>query len=456
MVATPNPGIAGKPILLTAKVSAVAGSAVFTGTVMFTDGTTPIGSMKLAPDGTVAMGVTLAPGAHALEAAYEGDANNMPSASSALPFAVNLASTVVSLKTSASPALALSPTTFTATVHGNGGMPTGSVTFIVDGASAASTPLDAMGTAAYSNSSLTVGTRILTASYSGDGNNDLSTSAPLAQIVQAIPTTTNLRGSSTTGSNPQLTLVATTVAITGIVPTGSVTFWNESNAIGSAALDAGGVGTLTVTLPQGTYTIIATYIGDAFHAPSSSAPVSLSTTAADFDLSVDPLKITMAASQHTSATIRIRSNHGYSDTIGLGCGGLPALVACHFSQSDVALAGDATKSVQLTIDTNNPLGGGQSALNLLPRDRAFSLAGLVVPASLLFPWIFRRFRKKHYLSFSAALGILLTGALLITSCGSYTVRAAAPGTYMIQVFGAGTTTNINHVQIVTLVITKTL
>ncbi len=171
-------------------------AAALTGSVTFTHGVTIIASAKLAPDGTAAMSSTLAPGAHALEATYGGDANDMPSASSALPLAVNRASTAVSLTSSASPALALSSISFTAIVCGNGGTPAGSITFIVDGGSAASATLDAMGTATYSNSGLRVGTPLVTAGYSGDGNDDMNTSAPLAQIAQAIPTTTNLRGTS--------------------------------------------------------------------------------------------------------------------------------------------------------------------------------------------------------------------------------------------------------------------
>ena len=454
LVGAPSPGIAGKPIDLTAKVNGVGSSATFTGTVTFTDGTAILGSVKLAASGIASLSTILAPGAHALVASYGGDTNNVASASAPLPLEVNLASTSVLLKTSASPAPVLSTITFTAIVTGNGGTPTGSVTFLVDGATAAASQLDTTGGASFSDSGLTVGTHTISATYSGDSNDGISTSIPLSQAVRPIPTTTNLRGSSTTGTNPELILVATTVSNTGPIPTGLVTFMNGTTAIGSATLDAAGVSTLTPHLPPGFYNFVASYGGDAVHSASSSAAVSLSATPVDFDISVDPPQVTVPTSQHTVVTIQIRSNNGYSDTIGMGCGSLPASVNCHFSSSSVSLQAGATQSVQVTIDTNNPLSGGQSSMNSDPGRLGFSLAGLCLPVSVLFGCIFWRFRRQRVLLFCAAIAILLSGPFLITGCGGFTQRTAAPGTYVIQISGVGANSNISHFQNVTLVITK--
>ena len=114
----------------------------------------------------------------------------------------------------------------------------------------------------------------------------------------------------------------------------------------------------------------------------------------------------------------------------------------------------ATQSVQLTIDTGNPLGGGQSAMNSGPGSRGFSLAGLCLPASLLFGCVFWRFRRQHALLFAAALAIFLSGTFLVTGCGAFTQRTAAPGTYVIQISGIGANSNVSHFQDVTLVVTK--
>jgi hypothetical protein len=112
--------------------------------------------------------------------------------------------------------------------------------------------------------------------------------------------------------------------------------------------------------------------------------------------------------------------------------------------------------VTLTIDTNNPLGGGASASNARPAGRpgAF-LASLFLPFGLLFGCIFWRFRRRYAKSMTAALVLLLgVGALLMTGCsGSFTQSNAAPGTYVIQVTGTGANSNLSHYENVTLNIT---
>ena len=454
LTAVPGTGIAGKPVTLTADVSVVGGTATVTGTVTFTDGATVLGTAKVGAKNIASLSATLAPGAHALVAAYGGDANDVASSSSPLPLAVNLATTAVALKSSSSPAAVLSPITFTAIVTGNGGTPTGTVTFFVDGAKAADSTLNAAGAATFSDSALSVGSHTVTAGYLGDINDAASGSSALTQTIQPIPTATTLGSSSSSGPNPQVILVATIVAASGPAPTGTVTFTNGSSVIGAATLDPSGLGTLTPDLPPGGYTIVANYSGDAIHSPSSSGPVSISATPIGFGISVDPPKVTLAASQNAIVNIDLSSSNGYADTIGMGCSSLPAMVNCHFSSKSVPLKAGAKTSVQLTIDTNSPLAGGQTAMNATPGSRGFNLAGLFLPESLLFGWIFWRFRKRHAAVLVAILALFLSGTFLITGCGGFSANSATPGTYTIQVTGVGANSNITHYQNVTLTITK--
>jgi sugar lactone lactonase YvrE len=453
VLATPNPGIAGKPVALTATVKVLAGSAAVTGTVTFTDGATPLGSAQLGANGTATITPLLAPGPHAIVASYGGDANDAGSASTPYPLAVNLATTTMSIQSSSVTALVLAPVTFTATVAGNGGTPTGAVTFQADGANIGSGTLDATGKATLTYSALKVGSHVITASYAGDAN-DAASTATLTQVIQAIPTVTDLAATSTTGPTPQLILVATVVGSTGPTPTGTITFNNGSTLIGTVTLDVSGVATLTPDLAPGTYSIIANYSGDADHAPSSSKAVSISGTATGFSLTVTPPKLTIVTSQNAVITVDLNSDGAFADTIGLGCGSLPASVNCHFATNGIALKAGATQSVQLTIDTNNPLSGGGSAMNSRPGSRGLNLAGLFLPASLFFGWIFWRFRRRHVVLFVAALALFLSGAFLVTGCGGYSQVTAAPGTYVIQVTGVGVNSNITHYQNVTLTITK--
>jgi sugar lactone lactonase YvrE len=455
LTATPNPGIAGHAVTLVAAVKLTVGSRVPTGTVTFTDASsTTLGAGKVGSDGTGSISVVLKPGAHAIAAAYSGDANAAPSLSNNLPLEVNLATTKVAVTSSGSPIPALAAVTFTAVVTGNGGTPTGSVVFSIDGAAGNPVVLDTSGKATYSTSSLVVGNHIVAATYLGDVNDNGSAATGFTQVIQAIPTSTRLGTSSTGGDNPQTILVATVTATNGPVPTGTVIFMNGSTTIGAAPLDSNGVATLMPDLAPATYNITAQYSGDSVHGSSTSSAVEVSGIPTGFGMTINPTEVTLASTQNTNVTLTFKSSNGYADTIGLGCGTLPMGVNCHFANESVALKAGATASIQLTIDTNTPLGGGSTAVNAASRRGGFSLAGLFVPAGLMLGWIGWRFRKRNAAIFTALLVLALSSAMLVTGCGAFSQKSAVPGTYTIQVTGVGTNSNITHYQTITLTITK--
>lgn len=458
--AVPNPGIAGLPVVLTATVKISAGAAPITGTVTFTDGATNLGSVQLNAAGIATISPLLAPGVHTIVATYSGDANDNGSASTPLVLTVNQATTQTALTSNPNPSVVLSTVTFTAKVTGNGATPTGTVNFIADGAVMGSSALNATGTATFTYSALTAGTHSITAVYLGDTNDSGSTSNVVSQVVGTIPTVTDLGVSATVGTNPTTILIATVLnnspSSTPLpTPTGTVTFNSGATVVGAAALDSSGVATLTPNLPSGTYSIVAVYSGDAIHAPSTSAAVSVSSTAIGFNLTVTPASVTVAASQNATVNVTLTSNNGFTDTIGLGCASLPSGVNCHFAQNAPVLAANGVQNVQLVIDTNNPLGGGSSAMNARPGSARIALAGLFLPFSLIFGLVFRRFRKRYALALSTLLLLVLGGAaMLVTGCSGFSQATAAPGTYVIQVTGVGSNSDITHYQNVTLTITK--
>jgi sugar lactone lactonase YvrE len=452
--ATPMPAIAGKAVTLIATVKMNSGSAMTTGTITFMDGSATLGSAKVGSNGTASITPTLSPGAHAVVATYSGDENDAASTSSALALPVNLATTTVTVRSSASPATVLQSITFTAAVTGNGGMPTGSVVFSVDGASSSTATLDASGKASFSDAALAVGSHIVTVTYAGDTNDSASTSSQLTQVIEAIPTSTSLGTASTAGPNPQTILVASVSGSGGPTPTGTVVFMNGNTAVGTATLDVNGVGTLLPDLAPATYNITAQYSGDSVHGVSTSGAVKVSGTPTGFAIGVNPASLSMAASQNATITVSVNSNNGYADTIALGCGDLPMGVNCHFSSNNVSLKAGAGANVQLTIDTNAPLAGGSTAMNSSAR-AGLSLAGLFLPAGLFLGWVGWRFRKRSAIYFAALMAILLTGSLAVTGCsGGFTQNMAAPGSYTIQINAVGTNSNITHYQNVSLTITK--
>ena len=459
----PNPGIAGLAVALTAMVKLTAGVATPTGTVAFADEfngvTIPLGSSELVAEGGTAWTATvnprLAPGVHTIIATYSGDADTSGSTSAAFPLTINLATTVTTVIGTPSAALVLAPITLAAMVSGNGGPPTGTVTFYANNSTALGTGiLGSNGTTTITFAAPAVGSYQITAVYAGDTNNAGATSSVFTETVGAIPTTASLGFGSTGTASPGVILAATVVGVSGPTPTGNVEFRSGSNSLGSASLDSTGVATLNPNLALGAaYTIVAAYTGDALHSASTSAPVQLNGTATDYTISVTPPSLTLAQSKNAMLMVSLSSSSGFTDTIGLGCGSLPAGMTCHFSSPNVALAANADASAQLTIDTSNPLGGGASASAAHLGNKGTSLAGLMIPFCALFGCFFRRFRRR-YASVLASMLLIVLAATLVIGCSGITQASAAPGTYTIQVFGTGANSNITHFENVIVTITQ--
>jgi large repetitive protein len=462
VTATPNPAFAGGAITLTATVKLTQSVNVPTGTVTFASGAVILGSAAVSISGTATISIALGVGNYSIVATYSGDVNDAGSASSPLSLAVQIATTSTAVTANPNPAAVVSPVAFTAKVTGNGGTPTGSVTFFVDGVSIATASLDATGTATISNSSLSAGTHSITASYSGDADDLPSSSPPVSILVTTIPTATALGTTSTSGANSQVVLVATVIGTFGPVPTGTVTFTSVSGGvatvIGMGTLDSSGVATLNPNLAAGTFSIVAVYGGDALHAPSTSLPLSVIGTPSNFTITVNPPAITVAVTQNTTATLTFTSIAGFSDTLGLGCASLPSAVTCHFSSPSVVLAANGTQTAQVTIDTNNPLSGGAIAMNAHDGNRSAYLAGfsiLSLPIIVFFGLILCRFRKRHGPVFTVMMLLLLSGtAMLLNGCTGLTQATAAPGTYVIQITATGVSSDVTKYQNVTLTITQ--
>ena len=179
----------------------------------------------------------------------------------------------VTLLSSISPAPYGASLTFTAQVSPTTGTgtPTGNVAFFDSGNPLAVVPLNT-GTASMPDSSLSVGSHKITASYGGDSVFAPSTSAVLTQQItkatSAVALTSNPNPSSV---NQFVTLTATVTSQYGGTPTGSVTFKQGTTTLGTAQL-ASAQGTLTYTFPTaGSFNIAATYTGDTNFKTSTSA-----------------------------------------------------------------------------------------------------------------------------------------------------------------------------------------
>jgi hypothetical protein len=453
--AFPSTAIAGAPVALSAAIAVTQGVATPTGTVTFTSGGNPIGLQPVAA-GSAAISPTFAPGVQSVLAAYSGDTDSSGSVSVPLSLQVLIATTTASVASSSDPSIVLSPVTFSAKVAGTGGIPTGSVTFSADGAAFGNATLDATGSASLGNAGLAVGSHSIVVSYSGDGNDAPATSAAITQVVSTISTATALGESSTGGSTPGVLLVASVVGAAGPVPTGTVTFLIGTTVLGSAPVNSSGVATFAPNPFAGTEIVTASYSGDTVHGPSVSKPVQVTGVPTGFLIAVTPSSVSIPTGQSATISVALTSINGFTDTIGLGCATLPAVVNCHFSAASVMLAANATQTVQLTLDTDNPLGGGgPSASTTAPHAGSVDLAGLSLPIAVFFGMVLWRFRRRTRV-FSSVVPVLVlaAGALLLNGCGGFSQITAAAGAYTIQVTGTGVSSNIVHYENVALTVTK--
>ena len=303
VVSSANPSDFGQGVTFTATVSVTSpgGEALGnpTGIVDFYDGGTLIGQGDLTGAGTDTATFTtstLSVGAHAITAAYtSGDGNFLASlASPSISQTVNRAGTTTAVASSPNPSAFGQNVTLTATVSvaspGStaAASPTGAVTFYDNGIAIGTGALTATsgGVATFTTSTLSVGTHQITAAYTvGDAN--FLASAPAAAISQTVSqaSTTTVVASSTNPStfDENVTFTATvTVASPGSTaaanPTGTVTFFDNGNPIGSGTLSTGGGVTTasltTSTLNVGTHPITASYSGDGnFNASAPSSAI---------------------------------------------------------------------------------------------------------------------------------------------------------------------------------------
>jgi hypothetical protein len=171
--------------------------------------------------------------------------------------------TTFSLVSSPNPSTYGSSVIFTATAPP---LATGTVQFYDNGVAMGSPVVVSSGVAAYSTSTLPVGTQTITAVYSGDTNYAGVTSSPLSQVITKGSVTFTVGSSvnpSTYGSPATLTITCTGSEV-GVTPTGNLTISDSLGwtAPGPVSLVAG-VGTLTTsTLPVGTNTLTIVYNGD--------------------------------------------------------------------------------------------------------------------------------------------------------------------------------------------------
>ncbi len=205
------------------------------------------------------------------------------------------AGTVTIATTSLSPSFINEAVTFTATItSGAGKIPNGEIVTFADGTTQIGTGLTNNGIATLTTSTLPLGTQFIKANYPGDSFFQPSSGA-VQQIVTQYTTTTILASSpnpSLYGQSVQLLATVASSAPGGA--TGTVTFKKGNQVLGTGTVAAGKASFTVTNFPAGSFSLSATYNGDAQSGKSSGSAtqvVNKANTSTSLTSSLNPSKV---------------------------------------------------------------------------------------------------------------------------------------------------------------------
>jgi hypothetical protein len=275
LISSLNPSTFGQSVTFTATVTPNSGTATPTGTVVFIDGATTLGTASLTSGQATFAISTLIGGNHSITASYSGDANFTGSIAGPIAQTVNRDGTSTTLTSSPNPSTGGQAVTFTAAVTATApgsGIATGTVTFKTAKSTLGIVPLDRSGHATFTTSSLPAGSTRVFAVYSGDSNFLTSTGNTVQTVRAKTATTTSLVSSLNPSPFGQAVTFTATVTSTSGTPTGTVTFLDGKAPLGSSTLNSAGVATFTISsLAVGRHRITARYNGSSTFNSSTSA-----------------------------------------------------------------------------------------------------------------------------------------------------------------------------------------
>jgi Bacterial Ig-like domain (group 3) len=266
-----NPATYGQPVTLTASLSSPWGPPPDGTEITFTDTSTGqnLGTSSLT-QGSASLQVSgLTAGPHWWTGSFNATAFWPSSTSYKAWLQVQKASSTTTIKSSPNPSAYGQSITFSATVTGSGGTPTGTVQFKA-GSSYLGTATLSSDVATLKTSTVPVGTWSVTANYLGDSNFLASTSASLNQTVNLAASITTLTSSPNPSTKGQKVTFTATVKCLTATPPGEVTFKSGSTTLGNRWLSSGVATLSTTNLPTGTDPITAIYNGNQDVAGSTS------------------------------------------------------------------------------------------------------------------------------------------------------------------------------------------
>ena len=318
----------------------------------------------------------------------------------------------------------------TITVSGNAATPQGSI-HLLDGTTPLTSTTLSSGAATIPLLSLAAGTHTLTAAYAGDGVNPAATSAPTAIHISQAQSKVALQPltqSSYTGL--PLVLTANLTSTTTGVPTGEVDFVNGSTVVAKATAVNGFASATVLTPPQGTLTLIATYLGDANFLGSSSPPLTTTvSTMPDFTLAAATSNQTLQGGLIASYPLTVSPiGDPFTGNVTFNVTGLQPGATASFSPATVVPGATGT-----TTTMNIQTAVLASLMPYHPRNGYSALWCFTLPFAA-----FGAIKKRKAWQF-LTLTLFLTTTL---GCGARTLSSASQQTQSYNLAITATSTNL--------------
>jgi hypothetical protein len=189
-------------------------------------------------------------------------------------------------------------------------------------------------------------------------------------VIGSTASTTAISASPTSitaGQNVTLTATVTGPSGNTTTPTGTVNFMNGATTIGTGTLSAGIATYATTSLPVGSDSITAVYLGDTNFSTSTSSAVIVKVTSAPvpgFALTNSgSISITAGAASGNASTVTVTPSNGFTGAVSLTCAvtapaSATSPATCSLASSSVTITGAGALTDTLTVATTSTTTAG--------------------------------------------------------------------------------------------------